>query len=90
MRFEWDGRKAVANAKKHGITFDEVATVFGDPLAVTFDDPNHSEDEDRFLTFGISANGKHIIVSHTPRGQNERIISARPMTPSERSIYEQS
>lgn len=89
MRFEWDKRKATFNAKKHGISFDEAATVFGDPLAITYEDPDHSEEEDRFLTFGTSGSGKYVIVSHTPRGNNERIISARPMTPVERDIYEQ-
>jgi hypothetical protein len=89
MRFEWDRRKATTNAKKHAITFDEAATVFGDRLALTFQDPDHSTEEDRFLTFGISGSGKLTVVSHTARSANERIISARPMTPSERDIYEQ-
>ena len=89
MRFEWDSRKAKSNAKKHWTTFEEAATVFGDPLALTFEDPDHSAEEERFLTFGISGSGKFIVVSHTPRNSNERIISARPMTASERGIYEQ-
>jgi len=89
MRFEWHRSKASGNLKKHGVSFDEAATVFGDPLALTFEDPDHSEEVDRFLTFGISGNGKYIIVSHTPRGENTRIIGARPMTRSERDIYEQ-
>ena len=57
MQFEWDSRKAKANARKHRVTFDEAATVFGDPLALTFVDPDHSSDEERFLTFGVSGNG---------------------------------
>jgi len=89
MRFEWDRRKAKSNAKKHWLSFDEAATVFGDPLALTFEDPDHSAEEDRFLTFGISGSGKFTVVSHAPRDDNERIISARPMTASERDIYEQ-
>lgn len=89
MRFEWHRRKATTNAKKHGVNFDEAATVFGDPLALTFDDPDHSDEEDRFLTFGVSGSGKYVIVSHTPRGEKTRIISARSMTISEREIYEQ-
>ncbi|ROO24840.1 BrnT family toxin [Salinisphaera japonica] len=90
MQFEWDSRKAKANARKHRVTFDEAATVFGDPLALTFVDPDHSSAEERFLTFGVSGNGKFIVISHTPRNTNERIISARAMTPSERTIYEQT
>ena len=65
MRFEWDPKKAAANLKKHGVTFQEAATVFGDPLAITFQDPDHSMDEERELTFGQSLQKRPIVVSHT-------------------------
>ena len=54
MNFEWDPKKAAANVKKHGVTFQEAATIFGDPLAITFDDPDHSLSENRYITFGLS------------------------------------
>jgi len=87
--FEWDRRKAKSNLKKHDISFQEAATVFGDALAITFDDPDHSVNEHRFLTFGLSRTGKAIIVSHTERDKSMRIISARLMTKRERKIYEE-
>ncbi len=89
MLFEWDRRKAKSNLKKHDISFQEAATVFGDALAITFDDPDHSVNEHRFLTFGLSRTGKAIIVSHTERDKSMRIISARLMTKRERKIYEE-
>ncbi len=89
MRFEWDPKKAAANLKKHGVTFQEAATVFGDPLALTFQDPDHSEDEERHLTFGLSLQKRLIVVSHTERGDRTRIISARLMDRNERVIYEE-
>jgi uncharacterized DUF497 family protein len=89
MRFEWDPKKAAANLKKHGVSFQEAATVFGDPLAVTFQDPDHSEDEERQVTFGLSLQRRHIVVSHTERKDLTRIISARPMRRKERVIYEE-
>ena len=89
MKFEWDRIKAEKNLKKHGTTFPEAATVFGDLLAITFDDPDHSVDEARLLTFGTTKMGKQVIVSHTERHGNTRIISARPMTKQERKIYEE-
>ncbi|HHL45865.1 MAG TPA: BrnT family toxin [Gammaproteobacteria bacterium] len=89
MKFEWDQKKAGANLKKHGVSFQEAATVFGDRLAVTFDDPDHSIKERRELTFGLSGTGKLLVVSHTSRGDSLRIISARPMTRQERNIYEE-
>ncbi len=89
MQFEWDQRKAKSNLKKHGISFQEAATVFGDALAITFDDPDHSVNEHRFLTFGLSRIGKAVIVSHTERDKSMRIISARLMTKQERQIYEE-
>lgn len=89
MRFEWDPKKAVANLKKHGVSFQEAATVFGDPLAITFQDPDHSEDEERQVTFGVSLRKRLIVVSHTQREDRTRIISARPMGRKERVIYEE-
>jgi uncharacterized protein len=88
MRFEWDPKKAAANLKKHGVSFHEAATVFGDPLAVTFDDPDHA-DETRYLTFGLSNNQRLLVVAHTSRSNVIRIISARTATKNERKIYEE-
>jgi uncharacterized DUF497 family protein len=89
MRFEWDGRKSGLNQHKHGVSFDEAATVFADPLSLTFDDPEHSVGELRYLTFGFSTEQRALVVAHTSRGDTIRIISARPMTPRERKEYEQ-
>ena len=89
MRFEWDPRKAAANLKKHGVTFQEAATVFGDPLAITFQDPDHSEEEERQMTYGLSQQMRLIVVSHTQRKDQMRIISARLMDRKERVIYEE-
>jgi len=90
MKFEWDNNKATININKHKISFQEAATVFGDPLAITFNDPDHSTGEYRKLTFGNTRTGKYVIVSHTETGINTtRIISARFMTKHERRIYEE-
>lgn len=89
MEFEWNEKKAGANARKHGVTFHEAATVFGDPLAITFSDPDHSAGEQRHLTFGESRSGRLIVVSHVDRRERVRIISGRPMTRGEKSIYEE-
>jgi uncharacterized DUF497 family protein len=89
VRFEWDPKKAAANLKKHGVSFQEAATVFGDPLAITFQDPDHSEGEERQLTFGLSLQRRPIVVSHTGSNDLTRIISARPMKRKERVIYEE-
>lgn len=88
MDFEWDPRKAAANKRKHGVSFEEGTTVFGDPLALTFPDPDHSHDEERFLTFGRSGRNRLLVVTHTDRNGLTRIISARKMVASERRIYE--
>jgi len=88
VEFEWDKKKAAENIRKHGISFHEAATVFGDSLAVTFDDSEHSIGEDRLLTFGTTRTGKLVIVSHTERNRKMRIISTRLMTKQERNIYE--
>ena len=89
MEFEWNPDKATRNLAKHGVSFAEAATVFGDPMALTFADPDHSDVEDRFLTFGHSAEGSFLIVSHTDREGRTRIISARRATRMERSVHEQ-
>ena len=88
LEFEWDEDKAKTNLNKHGVTFEEASSVFGDPLAVTFPDPDHSEDEDRELTIGYSDNDRLLIVSHTRRGDNIRLINARRAAKSERDVYE--
>lgn len=89
MEFEWDPGKASSNERKHGVPFHEAATVFGDPLAITFTDPDHSMDENRYLTFAMSRLGRLLVVSHTERRGRVRIINARLMTRQERRIYEQ-
>jgi uncharacterized protein len=88
MKYEWDPGKAEANKRKHGVSFHEAATVFGDPLAVTFTDPDHSIDEYRYITFALSRFDRLLVVSHADRDENVRIISARLMTRQERRIYE--
>lgn len=89
QRFEWDDAKAAANLDKHRVSFEEAASVFFDPLAYTFDDPDHSVGERRFLTFGLSHIGRLLVVVHSQRGRSIRIISARRATRNERGIYEQ-
>ena len=90
MRFDWNEEKAASNLAKHGVLFQEAATVFGDPLSDTFDDPDHSIEEHRFLIIGTSEQGKMLIVSHTDDGETIRIISAREPTSRERKFYESS
>ena len=88
MQFEWDDAKARRNLRKHGVSFDEAVTVFYDPLSVTFDDPDHSADEPRFVTIGNSARGRLLVVAHTERGTTVRIINARRATARERERHE--
>ena len=88
MQFEWNAEKAQRNLTKHEVSFDEAATVFSDPLAVTIHDPDHSDQEQRFLTTGLSKRRRLIIVAHTDREGRVRIISGREVTASERSQYE--
>ena len=90
QRFEWDALKAVSNLRKHGVAFEEAASVFSDPLAYTFGDPDHSIGEQRMLTFGSSQSGRVLVVAHVEQGRAIRIISARKATRYERGIYEQS
>lgn len=88
MDFEWDPEKAASNAKRHGVEFAEAATVFADPLELTIADPDHSEDESRFISLGCSTSGTLLVVSFTERENRIRIISARPATSRERRDYE--
>ena len=87
MNFEWDPRKAAANERKHRVSFDEAMTVFGDWESITIPDPDHSEDEERFLVVGLSSRGRMLVVSHAERGENTRIISARRADAGERRKY---
>ncbi|MBM4020049.1 MAG: BrnT family toxin [Planctomycetes bacterium] len=90
LAFEWDANKARANRAKHGVSFDEASTAFGDPLSITISDPLHSEDEERFVLIGRSLRNRLLVVVHTERGDRIRIISARPATRSERLRYEKN
>ena len=90
MNFEWDPDKAAQNRRKHRVSFHEAATVFGDPLAITYQDPDHSILEQRFITVGMSRSSRVLIVAHMDRGENIRIISARKTTLSERKHYEEN
>jgi len=88
MLFEWDPKKAMQNIKKHGVSFDEAVTVFYDPLSATFNDPDHSVGEHRYITIGFSSQGLLLVVAHTERKNNIRIISARLATAHERKKHE--
>jgi len=92
LRFEWDPRKAASNRAKHGITFDEAATVFSDEFALFMDDPEHSDDEDRFVLMGLSSSVRLLVVVHASRENDEtvRIISARRANTRERTQYRES
>lgn len=89
LRFEWDERKAVANAKKHGVTFDEAKSVFADERAKLIDDPDHSEDEERFVLLGFSSALRMLVVCHCYRSEGNvvRIISARKANATESRAY---
>jgi uncharacterized DUF497 family protein len=89
MKFDWDSRKAHSNLRKHRVSFDEAATVFLDPHAVSGPDPDHSIDEERYITFGYSRLGRLLAVCHTYRPGTIRIINARRVTRGERIIYEE-
>jgi len=89
MQFEWDPDKDAKNQINHRVSFEEASTVFGDPLARTIDDPDHSLDERRFLTVGHSAQGRLIVVGHTDRNDRVRLINARDATPAERHAYQE-
>jgi uncharacterized DUF497 family protein len=89
VTYEWDPDKAAANVKKHGVSFEEAASVFLDPSALTFWDPDHSAEEDREITIGRSAQQRILFVAHAARGDRIRIISARRATSRERRQYEE-
>lgn len=88
MKFAWDAAKARANLRIHGVSFEEAASVFGDPLAATIRDPDHSIGEARFVTMGYSGAGRILVVAHTEQGDTIRIIPARRASPHERKAYE--
>ena len=88
MEFEWDPVKSAANLAKHGVSFEEATSAFGDPLATTTPDPDHSGGEERWLTTGMSNRQRVLIVWHTNEGQRLRIIGAREVTSRERRTYE--
>lgn len=91
MIYEWDPKKAEDNLKKHRVPFDEAATVFSDPFALTFDDPDHSADEKRYITIGTSAKARIVFLAHVDRGDDHvRIISARVATSTEAYAYQES
>ncbi|HEY0726533.1 MAG TPA: BrnT family toxin [Pyrinomonadaceae bacterium] len=89
MQFEWDEQKAASNLNKHGVSFEEAITVFGDPLSDTLPDPDHSLNEHRFIIIGSTESGRILVVAHTDDGQAVRIISAREATHGERQFYEE-
>ena len=90
MRFAWNEQKAASNLVKHGISFEEATTVFGDPLSNAFPDTDHSVEERRFVIIGASEQGRIPVVAHTDDGELVRLISARDATPGDRKSYEES
>jgi hypothetical protein len=88
--YEWDPEKAKRNLRDHGVSFEEAATVFLDPLAMTYQDPDHSDEEDREITIGYSTEQRLLFVSHVHRRNRTRIISARKATRMERKQHEES
>lgn len=90
IRYAWDPRKADANLRKHGVSFEEAATAFGDPLSLTTRDPDHSLDEERFILIGRSSSQLLVVVVHVERDDIIRIISARPASRRERVLYEKA
>ena len=88
FKFEWDVQKAASNLQKHGVSFDEAVSAFGDTLALTFSDTDHTEVEERSRTYGISNKERLLVVVHTERRNGIRIISARKATRYEKGIYE--
>jgi len=89
LSFEWDPAKAKANQRKHGVSFSEAATAFGDPLSLTIPDPEHSVGEARFVFVGLTFQGRLVVVAHVERGDTIRLISARLATRVERRAYEE-
>jgi hypothetical protein len=85
--FEWDEQKARRNEAKHGVTFEEAKTIFNDPFAITVSDPDHSDEEDRWLDIGLSVNGRLLVVWYTERSESIRIIGSRKATKAEEKAY---
>ena len=90
LEFEWDPGKATRNCRKHGVSFEEAATAFGDPLSITIPDPDHSIGEDRFILIGRSAVSRMFVVVHLERGDRIRLISARLAMRREQRTYEEN
>ena len=91
IRFEWDARKERRNLQKHGVGFDEASTVYAGTLSITIPDPDHSDEEERWVTIGLSHRQRLLVVVHTEDDEQQivRIISARPADPGERREYEE-
>jgi len=89
MEFDWDETKAKTNLSKHGVSFDEAMTIFDDPFYVDFYDPDHSDDEERYIMIGQSKNNRLLVLSYTERENRARLISAREATRSEKNAYEE-
>ncbi len=89
MEYEWDNAKARSNLMKHGVSFEEARTVFDDPLYIDFFDPDHSDDEERYIVVGKSRQDRLIVVSYTERKSGIRVISAREATRREKDAYEE-
>jgi len=89
INFEWDDKKAKSNLRKHGISFEEASTAFGDELSLTIDDPLHAENENRLILIGQSIYNNTLVVVHLEKTKSIRIISARKATKKEKSFYEE-
>ena len=89
LLFEWDEEKARSNLKRHKVSLQEGATIFHDLFVATMPDPDHSEEEQRYISVGLSVKGRLLVVVHTERGDRTRIISCRKATPTERRVYEE-
>jgi uncharacterized DUF497 family protein len=89
LEFEWDAEKAAGNLRKHGVSFEEAASVFNDAQATAYEDPDHSTGEKRCLTIGASAQGRLLIIAYADRSERIRIINARKVTTRERELYEE-
>ena len=89
LTFAWDSRKALSNLQKHKIAFAEATTIFGDSFTITIPDPDHSELEERFVSIGVSNQGRLIVVVHTEKRSHLRLISAREASRAERKFYEE-
>jgi uncharacterized DUF497 family protein len=89
MKFEWDPNKAKINLRNHNVSFEEAATALSDPMAATGADPDHSNMEERYITFGVSERGRLLVIAHTEENETIRIISARQVSKGEQKIYEE-